>query len=472
MDPFISMENQFGPLVYGGRDIRFTHGKGAILYAADGSEYLDFVQGHGVGNLGHSHPKIIQAIKDQAEKFKIEQKSLDDRAKEAMTFDETFKATIESLKSALLPLLQKINTVLLPKLSKIADSVAKFGDSSSGWIKVAAALITAGGLLKASSFIFQKSIDNWTKTGSLLGKDKGAPTTKLGTFLRGSAKATGAGGGGAAPATFGQSAGAGLKGLGKGAGMGAAGAGVGAGIMIAAKGLGELAAQMAKLDKTQIWALPATMLAMAGAFWAFTPAITAAAGASTAGAVGLLALGAAVVGIGFGINLATKGIGKMAEGLGIMFEKTKGAGKDMLMIAGSIAAIAGSLALFSNPLSALGMTAFAGVMGTVVAASLATALVAKNIEKMGTAMKGSKEDWVAVQNAVQAISKGNIKGGGIFGELAKLLKQPLKVEFTKGTVSMINDITLQIDKTTFMHKVYDPKIAIQMHENLKTGYGS
>jgi 4-aminobutyrate aminotransferase/(S)-3-amino-2-methylpropionate transaminase len=43
--------------------------KGAVLRDINGREYIDFAGGIGVMNIGHSHPKVVAAIKDQAEKF-------------------------------------------------------------------------------------------------------------------------------------------------------------------------------------------------------------------------------------------------------------------------------------------------------------------------------------------------------------------------------------------------------------------
>lgn len=43
--------------------------KGAIIYDVEGREIIDFSGGIGVMNVGHSHPKVIKAIKEQAEKF-------------------------------------------------------------------------------------------------------------------------------------------------------------------------------------------------------------------------------------------------------------------------------------------------------------------------------------------------------------------------------------------------------------------
>jgi 4-aminobutyrate aminotransferase / (S)-3-amino-2-methylpropionate transaminase / 5-aminovalerate transaminase len=46
-----------------------AHAKGAVITDVEGNEYIDFAGGIAVMNVGHSHPKVVQAIKDQAEKF-------------------------------------------------------------------------------------------------------------------------------------------------------------------------------------------------------------------------------------------------------------------------------------------------------------------------------------------------------------------------------------------------------------------
>lgn len=46
-----------------------SHGKGAVLVDVEGNEYIDFAGGIAVMNVGHSHPKVVKAIKDQAEKL-------------------------------------------------------------------------------------------------------------------------------------------------------------------------------------------------------------------------------------------------------------------------------------------------------------------------------------------------------------------------------------------------------------------
>ncbi|MEY3197181.1 MAG: hypothetical protein RLZZ59_549 [Pseudomonadota bacterium] len=46
-----------------------SHGKGVYLEDAEGNEYIDLFAGAGIAALGHSHPKFIQGLKEQLDKF-------------------------------------------------------------------------------------------------------------------------------------------------------------------------------------------------------------------------------------------------------------------------------------------------------------------------------------------------------------------------------------------------------------------
>lgn len=43
--------------------------EGSYIYGKDGRAYLDFVAGVSANTLGHSHPKVVNAIKEQADKY-------------------------------------------------------------------------------------------------------------------------------------------------------------------------------------------------------------------------------------------------------------------------------------------------------------------------------------------------------------------------------------------------------------------
>ena len=52
----------------GGNPIFLDHAKGAKLYDVDGNEYIDFMGSWGPLILGHAHPEVVKAIKEQAER--------------------------------------------------------------------------------------------------------------------------------------------------------------------------------------------------------------------------------------------------------------------------------------------------------------------------------------------------------------------------------------------------------------------
>jgi len=49
--------------------VLLVRGKGTRVWDLEGEEYLDFVSGLAVCNLGHCHPKVVKAIQNQAEKL-------------------------------------------------------------------------------------------------------------------------------------------------------------------------------------------------------------------------------------------------------------------------------------------------------------------------------------------------------------------------------------------------------------------
>lgn len=43
--------------------------KGIYMYGQDGKSYIDLISGVSVSNIGHLHPKVVEAVKNQAEKY-------------------------------------------------------------------------------------------------------------------------------------------------------------------------------------------------------------------------------------------------------------------------------------------------------------------------------------------------------------------------------------------------------------------
>lgn len=50
-------------------DLHVVSGSGAVVTTADGIDYLDMTSGIGVVNTGHCHPRVVEAIREQAGRF-------------------------------------------------------------------------------------------------------------------------------------------------------------------------------------------------------------------------------------------------------------------------------------------------------------------------------------------------------------------------------------------------------------------
>ncbi len=66
IDAFKSFQAQTTPHPLG---LNVSHAKGSYIYTNDGKAHLDFVAGVSACNLGHCHPKIVNAITKQVEKY-------------------------------------------------------------------------------------------------------------------------------------------------------------------------------------------------------------------------------------------------------------------------------------------------------------------------------------------------------------------------------------------------------------------
>ena len=63
------LERQYLLQTYSRYPVVLARGKGVFLWDIEGKKYLDFVSGIGVNALGHAHPRVVKAIRDQAAKL-------------------------------------------------------------------------------------------------------------------------------------------------------------------------------------------------------------------------------------------------------------------------------------------------------------------------------------------------------------------------------------------------------------------
>ena len=67
MTDYKALEHEFGVPLQAKRDLVAVRGNGALLYDEEGQEYIDCAAGIAVASLGHCHPKLVAAIRQQAE---------------------------------------------------------------------------------------------------------------------------------------------------------------------------------------------------------------------------------------------------------------------------------------------------------------------------------------------------------------------------------------------------------------------
>src|ERR1700678_4532892 len=66
LEQIVDLEKRFLLPTYNRYPVAFERGKGVFLYDFEGKKYLDFVAGLGVNALGHAHPRIVKAIREQS----------------------------------------------------------------------------------------------------------------------------------------------------------------------------------------------------------------------------------------------------------------------------------------------------------------------------------------------------------------------------------------------------------------------
>lgn len=68
---FIDLENKFGAKNYKPLDVVLSRGEGIWVWDVEGNRYMDCLSAYSAVNQGHCHPKILQALVDQAKKLTL-----------------------------------------------------------------------------------------------------------------------------------------------------------------------------------------------------------------------------------------------------------------------------------------------------------------------------------------------------------------------------------------------------------------
>src|SRR5215213_2142056 len=64
-----NLEERFQVATYAKMNIAVARGQGAWIWTSEGEKYLDLYGGHAVCATGHTHPHVVQAIQEQADRL-------------------------------------------------------------------------------------------------------------------------------------------------------------------------------------------------------------------------------------------------------------------------------------------------------------------------------------------------------------------------------------------------------------------
>jgi Ornithine/acetylornithine aminotransferase len=98
--------------------INIERAEGLYLYSPDGTRYADLISGIGVSVIGHRHPKVVQAIKDQVDKHL-----------HVMVYGEFIQSSVNQLAARI--------TSLLPKKLNCCYFVNSGAEANEGALKLA-----------------------------------------------------------------------------------------------------------------------------------------------------------------------------------------------------------------------------------------------------------------------------------------------------------------------------------------------
>ena len=68
---YIDLEDKHGAHNYHPLPVVLEKGEGVYVWDVEGKQYFDFLSAYSAVNQGHSHPKIVKALTEQAQKLSL-----------------------------------------------------------------------------------------------------------------------------------------------------------------------------------------------------------------------------------------------------------------------------------------------------------------------------------------------------------------------------------------------------------------
>jgi len=399
----------------------------------EGVGFLNSETGKFMVHIGNSSKNINELSKTEIEALRERSKSLEERAKSAQTFDEAFKATINSLKTLMLPMIRGIN-VVLEKARPQIDKFLKWAEGDhkiSEWIDkltgldISGNMSKAGGIFIAGAFLFKQATG---LLGSVFGDNSGngGNNKGKGSIKKGIGKSIG--GKGTAMAA-----------LGIGAGVGIGAAGIGAGLNMAGKGIKSISDAVKDLTPEQINSMK-SILGM------LPKVATGIAGAGLIGALGGPGIGiitSALMGLGLAVKMVGGGVGNMTNNFTELFKIAPNGGESLKEMGAGIGVLSTSL---------IGLKA--GLGGALILGKTVK-LIAKHsdslkdvsfaLKEINTLLTGDNADFSQLDEMIKSISNINSNKTRPLKQLTEFFKKPLQVKFAEESVAISVNVSSILD---------------------------
>jgi 4-aminobutyrate aminotransferase-like enzyme len=151
------------PAIYRYTDLTFVRGEGAYLYDADGRRYLDFSAGIATMAVGHQHPRVVEAVIQQAQRLF--------HAAAHIGVMEPYVALLEKVRSLAPGRLKDGKGVLLNSGSEAVEAALKLARYVTGRSSSRSSMPST-----AVPWVL------WPRPPAILSSDAGSPASRLGSI--------------------------------------------------------------------------------------------------------------------------------------------------------------------------------------------------------------------------------------------------------------------------------------------------
>ena len=69
MQKLIEKEIKYCANIYKSLPVVINKGRGVFVHDVNGKKYFDYISGYSAVNHGHCHPRLVNVIKEQVDKF-------------------------------------------------------------------------------------------------------------------------------------------------------------------------------------------------------------------------------------------------------------------------------------------------------------------------------------------------------------------------------------------------------------------